>query len=167
MAADGIRARTDTEVTESVAARFWAKVNKTDDCWLWTGADRGNGYGCLKVGRKIVSAHCLSFALHFGPIPAGNVVCHKCDVRACVRPDHLFAGTYLDNVQDMDAKGRRVCRRGEGHPRCVLTSDVVLQARSMKARGISGRKIAAFFGVAYKTIDCAIRGQSWAHLSEC
>lgn len=91
-------------------------------CWLWTGGLHGNGkssgYGSFGLGGKPVKAHRASFMLLKGPIPKGMSVCHKCDVRSCVNPDHLFLGTQRDNVLDMHKKGRdsrslsSTCQRG-------------------------------------------------------
>src|SRR6266567_1582450 len=89
--------------------RFWPKVRKTSTCWLWTGMKHYKfGYGFFQVGigdRQL--AHRISWKIHNGPIPDGLYVLHKCDTPPCVNPDHLFLGTYYDNMDDMDQKGRR------------------------------------------------------------
>lgn len=87
--------------------RFFIKVIQTDDCWYWIAGSRGKtGYGAFKIENDTVDAHRVSWMIHFGPIPDGLCVCHKCDNRRCVRPDHLFLGTKKDNNQDMFRKGR-------------------------------------------------------------
>lgn len=95
--------------TEPAEIRFWMRVDKSDECWIWTAGRGDHGYGGLKndEGRS-VSAHRFSYELHHGPIPEGMVVCHRCDNPPCVRPDHLFLGSPADNVQDMFQKGRAV-----------------------------------------------------------
>lgn len=99
-----------------------------EPCWLWDGPlqrvppkERSAkvGYGVFRIGRKKFAAHRLSYTWLVGPILPGNVVCHRCDVRNCVRPSHLFQATQRDNVADAIAKGKHVsalCRwcHGEG-----------------------------------------------------
>jgi hypothetical protein len=94
--------------------RFWDKVQKTDGCWLWTAAKSPAGYGCFTVGsvkdgtRRLAIAPRVSWELAYGPIPDGMFVCHRCDIPACVRPDHLFLGTPKANIEDCVRKGRHV-----------------------------------------------------------
>ena len=86
--------------------RFWSKVKKTEGCWLWMGARDPDGYGSFRVGSRGTHAHRIAYALKVGHIPPGLSVLHRCDNPPCVRPDHLFLGTQLDNVNDMAKKGR-------------------------------------------------------------
>lgn len=76
-------------------------------CWLWTGALGQRGYGDVQNGGRHTTAHRLLFERANGPIPAGMHVLHKCDVRPCCNPDHLFLGTNRDNIIDSMKKGRR------------------------------------------------------------
>ena len=94
--------------------RFMQKVNKTETCWLWTGALNSRGYGSFGVYGKATSAHRYSYEHFKGKIPEGMIVCHSCDVPACVNPDHLWVGTYLDNSRDCIRKGR--FRQSAGNP---------------------------------------------------
>lgn len=164
MPADGIWSRAPIRVDEPATKRFWAKVDKSGECLTWTAAKRSTGYGCLKVHGRLVSTHRLSFVLHFGEIPDGKIICHKCDNRLCVRPEHLFAGTPRENVVDMDAKGR--CQRvnGERHPSAKLTEELVEQIWFYHFAAVSNRKIAEWMGIAPTSVDSIIRGEAWKHV---
>lgn len=94
--------------------RFWSKVNISTSCWNWIGCLNNKGYGEFRVWKTWSEyAHRFSWALHFGPIPNGLKVLHRCDNPRCVRPDHLFLGTQADNVADMLAKGRESHDHGQ------------------------------------------------------
>src|SRR5438552_17574643 len=107
---------------EPAKDRFWRKVLKSDGCWIWQGSRSDTGYGCFYDGHAF-SAHRYSWELHFGAISDGECVLHRCDNRACVRPDHLWIGTKADNSRDMADKGREIVPvlQGESHGEHKLT----------------------------------------------
>lgn len=89
------------------ASRFWARVQKTDSCWVWTGGTRRKGYGVATLNGKRRGAHQIAWELARGPIPSGLHVLHSaCDNPACVRVSHLRLGTNKENHQERVAKGR-------------------------------------------------------------
>lgn len=95
-----------------LAERFWALVDTVPNagsCWLWQGQEDAYGYGAIRrdpADSSKAKAHRVAWELCYGPVPAGQCVLHRCDVRRCVRPSHLFLGTIADNIRDMYAKGR-------------------------------------------------------------
>jgi hypothetical protein len=98
-------------MSTTIEERFWEKVIKTGECWLWTGARHRKhwdsvGYGVMGINKKNVFAHRLSYELHHGTIPTGMLVRHTCDNSLCVNPDHLILGTDADNAQDKVDRGR-------------------------------------------------------------
>lgn len=83
--------------------RFWARVNKTDTCWLWTGARLPSGYGEIWDGQRMGRAHRYAYELLVGPIPSGLQIDHLCRVRHCVNPDHLEPVTQQENIRRGEA----------------------------------------------------------------
>jgi hypothetical protein len=135
------------------AARFWSKVLRGHGCWLWLGKSRPDGYGYFWPSRKKpVRAHRASWEISNGPIPAGMLVCHRCDVRNCVRPDHLFLGTQDDNVQDCLRKGRKRWVQaphtpGQRHAMAKLTEDDAAALIALRTEGWTSKRLAEHFKI--------------------
>jgi hypothetical protein len=133
-------------------------------CWLWLGATQWNGYGAVRVGNKTKPAHRLAYETHHGVTLASDLdVCHKCDTRACVNPDHLFSGTRTDNMRDCSNKGRVVTPSlaGERCPASKLTPRQVIAIRSDPR---SQRAIGRAYGVDHGTVGHIKRGSTWRSL---
>jgi len=94
--------------------RFWSKVSKTSECWEWTAQIMSNGYGRFYYQGRQQAAHRVSYLLATGTYPGEFQVCHTCDNRKCVRPEHLWLGTRSDNMKDCFNKGRAVIPRPTG-----------------------------------------------------
>jgi hypothetical protein len=155
--------------------KFWKKVEKTDHCWNWIGAPKGRKdlYGQVKRpdGRNQSTHRFLYEQLNNVVLPRFTLVCHHCDNKRCVRPDHLFIGTSKDNSQDCQQKGRRNFqignanfRRGEQIAWSKLTPELVIVIRNHYAIFGGTRAIAEVIGISYKVAWKAAVGQTWAHL---
>lgn len=150
-------------------ARFWSKVDKSGECWVYLYHRAPFGYGMLWVNKHLVPAHRFSWELSNGLIPKGLWVLHHCDNPPCVRPDHLFLGTPQDNVHDMIAKGRAryVARplKGEANPRAKLTEVQVREIRAHLTAGQRYRDIARQYGVSSGLISHIASGIAWKHVA--
>lgn len=150
--------------TSKLVRFFWSRVHVTETCWLWVGAIHNKGYGGINLRKHIkIAAHVFSFVIHYGTKPKGLHVLHRCDVPNCVRPDHLFTGTSVDNVKDMVAKGRNM--RGDKHYAAKLSVKKVLEILRKHEAGISGKDLAIQYGVSSTTISAAISGRTWKCVS--
>lgn len=165
----------------SVEGRFWRRVNKTNACWVWTGAVSDKGYGSFGIGGKTTSTHRFSYELAYGPIPQGMFVCHRCDNPPCCRPDHLFLDTAKGNARDMVAKGRARNRpfagdehwthinpsrrtRGESCGGAKLTRVSVIAIRARRAEGEPLANIAKDYGISESTVSRIALRKLWAHI---
>jgi hypothetical protein len=132
-------------------------------CWLWSGAIiTGAGYGNIPVNGKTTAASRVAWTVFRGPVPHGHFVCHKCDVRLCCNPDHLFVASHRENMADMARKGRGRGLRGEASGKARLTEQQVICIRRHLLDGRTYRAIAAEFGVHYGTIQAINERRSWA-----
>ncbi len=129
-------------------------------CWLWTGASI-SGYGAVNLGVEggVALAHRVLWEITFGPIPAGLFACHRCDVRRCVNPHHLFLGTNADNMADCHAKGRE--SHGSKRPAAKLTEEQVREIRARSATGESNKDLAREYGVVRQIISSIALGKAW------
>lgn len=147
--------------------RFWSKVSRGNGCWEWAANRQVAGYGQFTIRDGVPTvAHRVSFALTYGPIPPGGVVCHTCDNPPCVRPDHLFLGTQADNAADMFAKGRQGIRHhGEAKPSARLTEAEVREIRAAPAHFGVLRELSRQYGVSNTTIRKIRTGEKWSHVA--
>jgi hypothetical protein len=149
-----------------IRERLLSKVeyDTNGGCWLWAYARVGEtGYGRLTLpGDKPIGAHKLSWLLFRGDIPAGLSVCHRCDIRICVNPDHLFLGSTAENMADRDAKGRGAKRAGALNTQAKLTPEIVADIRARCARGEMQKALAEQYGVTPSTISDIRHGRSWS-----
>ena len=133
---------------EMQLARCWPRISKGDGdaCWNWTGTINGQGYGVFARGKVLVRAHRFVYEMLTGEIIGGRFLCHRCDNRKCVRPDHLFPGTQADNIRDAVLKGRMAA--GEKHGRARLSDAQVAEIRRQHANGAASyTDIARKFGI--------------------
>ncbi len=131
-------------------------------CWLWTGAmTYGNGYGNIGYAGRSHGAHRASYETFIGPIPAGLCVCHRCDVRACVNPSHLFLGDHKANMADMRLKGRAARMAGSDAAGAILHEENIGPIRRLIADDFSNREIGYWFGVSADVINAIRAGRAW------
>ena len=153
--AEELRRRIESRIT----------VDPFTGCWNWP-ALSAYGYGRLSFYGRDFQAHRAAYAAYVSPVPSSLFVCHKCDNRACVNPDHLFLGTARDNVLDAFRKGRLEppSFHGEKHPLAKMTRLKVMEARRCWAAGQSAAELAGRFGVSTSTIRRIVSGKYWAHV---
>ena len=164
------------KLTAKQLARFWNNVDVqgVEDCWEWKGYKNPDGYGVIcisqpssRTGRLVIGAHRVSAYLA-GMNIDGLCVCHHCDNRRCVNPQHLFLGTYADNTRDMISKGRNISITtpcpGSRNGRAKLTEAEVLQIRALNARGVTKSTLADQFGVHADTIHSINSRKTWRHI---
>jgi len=140
--------------------RFWRHVDKSGDCWMWTAAKDHTGYGRFNIQQKTYAAHRLAWILTFGEIPTGLYACHKCDIRLCVNPAHLFLGTAKENTQDCIKKGRFV----EPKRLTKLTPEIVRNIRARYSQGIRQIKLCQEFNLPDDQICRIVNRSRWTNV---
>ena len=151
---------------ESLDVRFEASYIKSDECWLWNGPMNGTGYGHMEVSRaKWVTAHRFSYEKFIGKIPEGLFVCHKCDVRNCVNPSHLFLGTAADNNLDKETKGRAIVLRGSAHGVSKLTEAQVKEIKAAPRKHGICAELGRIYNISRQNISYIRSNKAWSHVS--
>lgn len=157
-------------LTDGEIIRFKQQIGNPLDngCWPWKGAKAKSGYGemtLMRPAKRPFTAHRLSWSIFRGPIPDGLFVCHHCDRRECVNPDHLFVGTHLDNMRDCKFKGRNKWARGSDAAHSKLTEEQVREIRHLyDTTRIPASIIARKYGVSAPSITAIGKRKNWKHL---
>jgi hypothetical protein len=150
-------------ITDKVKQRFDSRIQvDSNGCWIYCGHIRPNGYGQFYIGKVAYSAHRIQWERYFGSIPVSYCVCHKCDVRSCVNPEHLFLGTQQENVNDRERKGRGIS--GKRCHTAKLTEVQVREIRTLRAAGKTLKSLARQYNVCLSTIARAGNLKSWRSL---
>jgi len=149
-----------------VVERFWPKVNKggEDDCWEWTGGKTSQGYGSFGWCKGVCeNAQRSSWKIHYGGIPTGKFVLHKCDNKGCVNPKHLYIGTASDNIADRVRRNPETFARIKGNRR--FKSAEIQRIRELYSTGkFTQRHLSFIFGCCHATIGSFIRGKVRAYI---
>ena len=144
----------DLVTSDDFQSRFWSRVDKSGDCWIWGSTKDRDGYGLLKIGRRMYRAHRSAYASHYRKDPGQNIVMHKCDTPGCSNPSHLEIGTTTDNSRDMVRKGR--------HNKSKLNGKVAEDIRNRFAAGEDLRLIANEFLITERTAMRVFNGIRYA-----
>lgn len=156
------RFRSNQNNDKSDIGRLMEKIAfGSSDCWLWIGSVNRHGYGATSIAGEN-KAHRASWRLFKGHIPNGMSVLHKCDVRCCVNPEHLFIGTQLDNMRDCSVKGRikNIPLFGEDNPMSKLTLNEVNEIRELLGFQ-SQHELSRKYNVSPMTINRIALGKTW------
>jgi hypothetical protein len=145
-------------VTDRFEEKFIPEPNS--GCWLWEGGIGSSGYAQFWFNGKTVQSSRMAYELYKGRLSPKDYVCHTCDNKSCVNPDHLFIGTAQDNMTDKVRKGRHVFH--ESHPNSKLSYVDVARIRDLLATGNdSHAEIALKFGVSRMTITDINNNRTW------
>lgn len=147
--------------------RLLENIKIENDCWIWQrGIFSKDGYGQTQINKKKYRTHRLSYMVFKGIDPGKMYVCHTCDNRKCVNPEHLWLGTARQNTKDSLDKGRSVLLKGEDSYSSFLTENEVKEIKILLKKGIFQREIAILYGVSQSNISCISKGETWTHIPD-
>ena len=150
----------------SLIERFEKHITKTDNCWLWKGAKKGQNYGSFSINGKDYRAHRIAYKLYINDYDQSLNVLHSCDHTLCVNPDHLFLGTHQENMNDKVNKNRQAKMPGELCPTHKLTEKEVIEIIKNfenKYRGMFSN-LSKQYNVSSSTIECIYHKRTWTYL---
>ncbi len=150
----------------TIEERFLQYVNKTENCWEWTGYIRSDGYANFRPTTTTTTqlAHRVAYKLWNGDIPNKKLVRHKCDNRKCVNPNHLELGTQQDNMNDMVERGRYCDGIGMLNNNAKLTDNDIREIRVLLELGLLQKDIAKHYNVKQHCISCIKTNKKWTHV---
>ncbi len=151
------------------ALPFWERVSmltqvQESGCHVFTGSKDECGYGRINRDGKLVRLHRAVWERDNGTIPNGMVVCHTCDNPACINSTHLFTGTQVDNIKDMDKKGRRRTLIGSQQSQAKLSEEEIPKIKQRHGAGFSIAFISRMYGVSEGAIRAVVKGRTWRHV---
>lgn len=132
-----------------------------DGCWYWLGTFLNNGYGIIRLNYAVIGAHRVSYELYKGPIPDGLFVLHTCDNKLCVNPNHLYAGTHMQNMMDALERGRFHPVKGSNHCRAKVNEEDVFEIRASEK---TTNELAEIYNVTPRAIAQIKDRTNWKHL---
>jgi hypothetical protein len=169
----------------SIECRLLFGIKKNNDCWEWQAFIMPNGYGRISYKGIDHYTHRLSYETFKGTIPEKKLVCHTCDNRKCINPEHLWIGTCEENTRDACNKGKmkgwigkkhskesilkmrkphNIDRKGEKHPNSKLNNVMVKEIKDLIKSGMTHREIGDKYSVSRCCISDVIRGKRWSHI---